>query len=50
MMTLLPFSKRNTQVKSFVCNVTSSEWVFESDCLVYNVRLIVFYEVWLEHW
>ena len=32
------FSKRNTQVKSFVCNVTSSEWVFESDCLVYNVK------------
>ena len=32
------FSKRNTQVKSFNCDVQKSEWYFENDCLVYNVR------------
>jgi len=32
------FSKRNTQVKSFICEVRQSEWYFENDCLVYNVR------------
>ena len=32
------FSKRNTQVKSFICEVHKSEWYFDNDCLVYNVR------------
>lgn len=32
------FSKRNTQVKTFQCNVMMSRWVREGDCLVYNVR------------
>lgn len=31
------FSKRNTQVKSFICNVERSEWSLEGDCLVYTV-------------
>jgi len=32
------FSKRNTQVKSFNCEVQKSEWFFESGCLIYNVK------------
>lgn len=32
------FSKRNTQVKTFQCNVMVSRWFTEGDCLVYNVR------------
>lgn len=32
------FSKRNTDVKSFECKITVSEWVTEADCLVYKVR------------
>ena len=31
------FSKRNTQVKSFICNITQSEWVQENDGLIYTV-------------
>ncbi|MEO7768562.1 MAG: tRNA pseudouridine(38-40) synthase TruA [Ferruginibacter sp.] len=31
------FSKRNTQVKSFACNILKSEWRLEHDLLVYNV-------------
>lgn len=31
------FSKRNTQVKSFICNIEASEWSLEGDCLVYRV-------------
>jgi len=31
------FSKRNTQVKSFLCNIYHSEWLSEKDCIVYNV-------------
>lgn len=31
------FSKRNTQVKTFICNVESSSWVYENECLVYRV-------------
>lgn len=31
------FSKRNTQVKSFKCDILESRWVFENECLVYNV-------------
>ena len=32
------FSKRNTQVKTFVCKIAVSEWVWEEDCLVYHVK------------
>jgi tRNA pseudouridine38-40 synthase len=32
------FSKRNTQVKTFLCNIIESEWVQENDCLVYHVK------------
>lgn len=32
------FSKRNTQVKTFICQIETSEWTFENDCLVYNVK------------
>ena len=32
------FSKRNTQVKTFLCDIISSEWQRENDCLIYKVR------------
>lgn len=32
------FSKRNTQVKTFLCEVQESKWIYENDCLVYNVK------------
>ena len=32
------FSKRNTQVKSFLCNIYASEWVQEGDCLIYKIK------------
>lgn len=32
------FSKRNTQVKNFICNIMTSEWVIEKGTLVYNVK------------
>lgn len=32
------FSKRNTQVKSFICDVKESYWTTEDECLVYNVK------------
>lgn len=32
------FSKRNTQVKSFLCNIYESQWVKEGELLVYRVR------------
>ena len=32
------FSKRNTQVKSFLCEIQESEWLFENECIVYQVR------------
>jgi tRNA pseudouridine38-40 synthase len=32
------FSKRNTQVKSFICKIETSEWVWEQGCLVYHVK------------
>lgn len=31
------FSKRNTQVKSFVCKIMKSKWSIEEECLVYQV-------------
>ena len=31
------FSKRNTQVKTFECDIKESQWVVEGECLVYNV-------------
>jgi len=32
------FSKRNTQVKTFICKVTESKWSQDNNCLVYNVK------------
>jgi tRNA pseudouridine38-40 synthase len=32
------FSKRNTQVRSFICNIRKSGWITEGDCLVYQVE------------
>jgi tRNA pseudouridine38-40 synthase len=32
------FSKRNTQVKTFTCQLIESEWLDEGDCLVYYVK------------
>jgi tRNA pseudouridine38-40 synthase len=32
------FSKRNTQVKNFICRLYQSEWRQEKECLVYQVR------------
>ena len=32
------FSKRNTQVKTFICQIIESEWTLEDECLVYHVR------------
>ena len=31
------FSKRNTQAKTFECDIKESHWVIEGDCLVYRV-------------
>jgi tRNA pseudouridine38-40 synthase len=32
------FSKRNTQVTNFECSILKSEWIFENNLLVYNVK------------
>lgn len=32
------FSKRNTQVKSFTCNIQESHWIIEGECFVYQVK------------
>lgn len=32
------FSKRNTQVKTFICRISESEWIWEDGCLVYHVK------------
>lgn len=32
------FSKRNTQVKSFNCSISKSQWITKDGCIVYNVR------------
>jgi tRNA pseudouridine38-40 synthase len=32
------FSKRNTQVKSFVCDIRESKWIIQDGCLIYNVK------------
>lgn len=32
------FSKRNTQVNNFICDIQRSEWVFEKGLLSYHVR------------
>ena len=32
------FSKRNTQVKSFVCEIKESKWLIEDECFVYQVK------------
>ncbi len=31
------FSKRNTQVKTFLCTITESRWEEKNGCLIYNV-------------
>lgn len=31
------FSKKNTQVKTFECEIKESKWLMEGDCLIYNV-------------
>ena len=32
------FSKRNTQVKSFICNIYKSEWIKEQNIFIYQVK------------
>jgi tRNA pseudouridine38-40 synthase len=32
------FSKRNTQVKTFICQIIESKWIWEDECLVYHVK------------
>lgn len=32
------FSKRNTQVKNFICDIQKSEWILEESKLIYHVR------------
>ena len=32
------FSKRNTQVKTFICNILESKWAWDEDCLLFNVK------------
>ena len=32
------FSKRNTQVKTFICQIKESKWLWKDNCLVYNVK------------
>jgi tRNA pseudouridine38-40 synthase len=32
------FSKRNTQVKTFKCEIADSKWVNENDCIVFNIK------------
>lgn len=32
------FSKKNTQVTNFECSILKSEWIFENNLLVYNVK------------
>jgi len=32
------FSKRNTQVKTFICDILDSSWMWEDNCLVYAVK------------
>ncbi len=32
------FSKKHTQVNNFNCDIMTSQWLFQNDCLVYNVK------------
>ena len=32
------FSKRNTQVKTFICQIQQSEWVYENGRLIYTIK------------
>lgn len=32
------FSKRNTQAKTFNCQILTSEWIEKNECLIYNVE------------
>ena len=43
------FSKRNTQVKSFKCEIRESEWYREKDCLVFHVKSNRFLRGWFGH-
>ena len=32
------FSKKHTQVKTFICDIIISKWYHENECLVYEVK------------
>ena len=32
------FSKKHTQVKTFICDIIISKWYYENECLVYEVK------------
>jgi tRNA pseudouridine38-40 synthase len=32
------FSKRNTQVKSFICEINDSKWITQGECIIYQVK------------
>lgn len=32
------FSKRNTQAKTYICEINESSWFLEDNCLIYNVK------------
>lgn len=32
------FSKRNTQAKTFICEIKESNWIWEDNCLIYRVK------------
>lgn len=32
------FSKRNTQVKSFICDIEISEWINNNNCLIFHIK------------
>lgn len=32
------FSKRNTQVKTFICQIQKSEWLYADGCLIYTIK------------
>jgi tRNA pseudouridine38-40 synthase len=32
------FSRRNTQAKTFLCNIMESKWLIENECMVYYVK------------
>ena len=40
------FSKRNTQVKTFLCNIIESSWAQQGDQLIYRVKPTAFCVAW----